>query len=217
MEFLFKRTKLNLTVPLPFELCHVGSSLLGLTCLTTRQSFIIFCVVTGAQYWGSLLLAVLLITDLVTRISQAYGIWREAESVHTIMKCSELNMNLGFRWRWVVSFTPRLLFHWQTHGILGLYLVTLYVDTEICRTLPPPYSWSICRLLHMCIHYVYTLCVYISLAASLFQVSALSLDCRVDGGSRRFRNVGTYNSVCLMSCTSREELQSVRLWEPNTT
>jgi len=49
----------------------------------------------------------------------------------------------------------------------------------------------------------------ISLAASLSQVSSLSLNCRVDGGGRRFPNVGTYSSVCLVSCTSREELQSV--------
>ena len=45
MEFRAKRIKLNPTIPLSFELCHVDSSLLGLTCLTARQSFIIFCVV----------------------------------------------------------------------------------------------------------------------------------------------------------------------------
>ena len=65
MECRAKRIKLNLTVPLPFELCHVDSSVLGMVYLTTRQNSIVFCVVTGAKYCGSLLLAITLITDLV--------------------------------------------------------------------------------------------------------------------------------------------------------
>jgi hypothetical protein len=73
-------------------------------------------------------------------MSQAYGIWRQVDPVHTMMKCrggggGKLNLNLGIIWRWEVSLTPRPLFHWQTDGILGLYLVNLYADAEISQDL----------------------------------------------------------------------------------
>ena len=140
MEFRFKRIKLNLTVLLPFELRHVDSSLLGPTCLTTRQSFVTFSVVIGAKYWGSLWLAVRLITDLVTQVNIAGSLYMKTSwLVHTMMKCrgrtavNSTQSKLRYYMEVMVSFAPRPLFRWQTDGILGLYLMNLYVDTAVSQ------------------------------------------------------------------------------------